>query len=161
MYYYIDGYNLIFSLIDSKRSLQTVRETLVHFLQKKFTKCKLSGTLVFDGSFKAGEESGHSYPSPPVVVFTPEGTSADEYIVDRIEQAKNRKLITVITNDRGLILHVKSAGANVQNNLDFIETLEKWSKKKKRSKTDPVDTQHNIDRLQKIFEERLKNNPDE
>jgi predicted RNA-binding protein with PIN domain len=155
LYYYIDGYNLIFSLIDSKESLQTLRYQVIHSLQKRFALRKISGTLVFDGAHRRDEESGLSYPSPLIVAYAPKGQTADNYIVEHLERAPNAKEITVVTNDRGLSLHARSAGAKVQPNDDFIAWL---YKKKKSTKTrDVKETPANIDRLLKIFEERLKN----
>lgn len=158
MYYLIDGYNLIFSLIESKDSLQTLRVKIIAALQKRFTVKKISGMLVFDGAHRRDEESGLTYSSPLIIAYAPKGQTADEYIVQQIQLAKNSKLITVITNDKGLARHAKSAGANVQGNDEFIEWLHK--KKKKTSKQEPKETQANIDRLLKIFEERMKNPED-
>lgn len=158
MYYLIDGYNLIFSLIESKDSLQTLRVKIIAALQKRFTVKKISGMLVFDGAHRRDEESGLTYSSPLIIAYAPKGQTADEYIVHQIELAKNSKLITVITNDKGLARHAKSAGANVQGNDEFIEWLHK--KKKKTSKVEPKETQANIDRLLKIFEDRMKNPED-
>ncbi len=155
MYYIIDGYNLIFSLIESKDSLQTIRVKIIAALQKRFSLKKISGMLVFDGAHRKDEESGLTYSSPLIIAYAPKGQTADEYIVHQIELAKNPKRVIVITNDKGLVRHARSAGANVQGNDEFIEWLHK--KKKKNNKLEPKETQQNIDRLMKIFEERLKN----
>ena len=154
MYYLLDGYNLIFSLIESKDSLQTLRNKIIHALQKQFARRKISGTLVFDGAHLRDEESGLSYPSPLIVAYTPKGQSADEYIVQCIEMAPNPKQMTVVSNDRGLARHAKSAGAKVELNDPFISWI--FKKKKRGDALEVKDTQQNIDRLLKIFEERLK-----
>jgi predicted RNA-binding protein with PIN domain len=154
MYYLIDGYNMIFSLIQSKDSLRTLRQKVIRDLQKQFARREISGTLVFDGAHKRDEESGLSYSSPLIIAYAPKGQTADEYIVEKIETSKNPKLITVITNDKGLRLHAKSAGAKAQFNEEFIQWLLK--RKKKGTQIEPKETQQNIDRLLKIFEERLK-----
>ncbi len=154
MIYLIDGYNLIFSLVESKGSLQALREKVIRYLQKKFATRKLQGVLVFDGAHQRGEESGLSYPSPLVVAYTPKGQSADEYIVEEIQLGKGKKQITVVTNDRGLKMHAKTAGANVLENGPFIAWL-----KKKKGKSEPKmikESPRNVDQLEKIFEERLK-----
>ncbi len=154
MYYLIDGYNLIFSLIDSKENLQTLRSKVIRALQKQFAKRKIEGTLVFDGAHRREEESGLSYSSPLIIAYAPKGQSADAYIVEQIETSLNPKQITVVTNDRGLARHAKSHGAHVQENQPFIQWLNK--RKKGAVKPEPKETQQNIDRLLKIFEERLK-----
>ncbi len=158
IYYYIDGYNFIFSLIESNETIQTLRQRVIHLLQKKFAQLKLSGTVVFDGSHKRGEESGLSYPSPLIVAYSPKGQSADEYIIEKIESAANPKTMTVVTNDRGLIRHVRSMGAKVQSNSEFIHSLLSRSKKRSEKKGMPSDSKQNIERLLKIFEERLMKN---
>lgn len=159
MYYLIDGYNLIFSLISSKESLKVLRQKIIRSLQKQFAIRNISGMLVFDGAHRRDEESGLSYSSPLIIAYAPKGQSADEYIVEQIHCADNPKQITVVTNDRGLGLHAKSAGAKVQGNELFIQWLQKRKKKGKTS--EPKESQQNIDRLLKIFEERLKNNEED
>ena len=71
MYYLVDGYNLIFSLILSKGSLQTLRHQLILTLKKQFAAKKIAGTLVFDGAHRKDEESGLSYPTPLIVTLCP------------------------------------------------------------------------------------------
>ena len=71
-----------------------------------------------------------------------------------IERARTPKEMIVITNDKGLAMHAKSAGAKVQANSAFIQWLQKRKKSEKAAA--PRETQQNIDRLLKIFEERLK-----
>lgn len=156
MVYLIDGYNLIFSLIKSKDSLQVMRQKVIRYLQKKFSARKISGMLVFDGAHRRDEESGLSYSSPLIVAYAPKGQSADEYIIEQIQIANNPKLITVITNDKGLMLHTKSTGAKAIGNTEFINWLK--NKKIKRETSEPKESAKNIDRLEKIFEERLKRN---
>lgn len=155
MYYLIDGYNLIFSLIDSKQSLQSIRQELISSLQKQFALKKMAGTLVFDGARIRGEESGLSYPSPLTVAYAPRGQTADSYILEQLELSRNPKEITVITNDKGLSLHARAAGAKIQGTKMFIAWL--YKKKKKDKTVEAKETPANIDRLLKIFEDRLKN----
>src|SRR6185312_915255 len=124
-------------------------------LQKQFGKLKISGTLVFDGAHRRGEESGLSYPSPLIVAYTHKGQSADEYIVEQIELLSNPKEVTVVTNDKGLGLHARSHGAKVWSNAEFIHWLKGRGQKKKAKAIEPKETKENIDRLLKVFEERL------
>lgn len=154
MIYLIDGYNLVFSLIKSKDSLQTMRQKVIQYLRKKFASKKITGILVFDGAHRRDEESGLSYSSPLTIAYAPKGQSADEYIVEQIRIVENPSQITVITNDRALGMHARSEGAKVMANKPFVE----WLKKKKRSSqtTEIKETPGNIERLEKIFEERLK-----
>ena len=155
MTYYIDGYNLIFSLIDRQETMESIRKKTIQFLQKKFELLNLQGTVVFDGDHRRDEESGLSYSSPLTIAYTPKGQSADEYIVEQIAASRRPKSAIVVTNDRGLIRHVRALGAQIQGNQEFIQTLFGRIKKRKKKKSEPVETQQNIDRLLKIFEERL------
>ncbi len=158
MHYVIDGYNLIFSIIESKESLQVLRKKIIRALQRLFAKKKLSGTLVFDGTHQRDEESGLSYPSPLIVAYAPKGQSADEYIVEWLERAASPKQTVVVTNDRGLARHAKAAGAKIQGTREFIQWLKK--RKKITSVKEPKETKQNINRLLKVFEERLKTEED-
>lgn len=148
--YLVDGYNLIFSLTDSKKKLQTLREEAILFLQKQFKLRKITGQLVFDGA----KEKEFSYPSPLIVVFAPKGQSADAYIVEQLEGAKHPKQMTVVTNDKGLARHAKSNGAKVLENEEFLHWLMK--KRVKTTVREPVESKHQFDRLLQIFEERFR-----
>lgn len=131
-----------------------MREKVTRYLQKKFAAKKISGTLVFDGAHRRGEESGLSYSSPLVIAYAPKGQSADEYIVEQIHTSKSPKQITVVTNDRGLTRHAMAAGAKAMDNDTFVHFLKK--KKQTEAKCEIKESATNIDRLEKIFEERLK-----
>lgn len=157
MYYLIDGYNFLFSLLDSKQSLAAQREKIIFFIKKQFTIFELSGSLIFDGSRCRDEESGISYPSPLEVVYTPKGQTADNYIIEKIESGKKQDQFTVVTNDRGLIANCRPLGAKIVSNRDLIRWLqEKNKKRKKTAKISIVETKQNIDRLLKAFEDKLK-----
>jgi predicted RNA-binding protein with PIN domain len=158
--YILDGYNLLFTLTESDHPLAKQRTKIILFLQKKFAALKMHGILVFDGRVRRGEESGRSYPSPLEVIYTPKGESADQFIIERIESSQNPREITVVSNDRGLIANARPLGAKTIANADFIEWL--LTRKKKTSSPKPhiADTKQNIDRLLKIFENRLKEEED-
>jgi predicted RNA-binding protein with PIN domain len=160
MYFYIDGYNLMFSLNGRSEKFPTLRTNLIRLLQRQFARFHLSGTLVFDGSHRRDEESGLSYPSPLIVAYTSKGESADSYIVHKLEEATHPKQHTVVTNDKGLHLHVQALGAKVLSNRDFIHWLEKRLEKRREKEVEPKDSKPNLDRLLKIFEERLKDSED-
>ena len=156
MHYLIDGYNVLFSL-ESSSDLQLQRTELTEFLTKKFSRLKLSGFIIFDGSHKRDEESGRNYGSPLEIVFSPKGQTADCYIVEHVEFAKNSKEITVITNDSGLKRRVRALGAQVKQTAPFIRFLEKKTHMKKEEKGSLEESPRELKRLLKIFEERLDN----
>jgi predicted RNA-binding protein with PIN domain len=157
MFYYIDGYNLIFTLVDSKHPLSHQRKKIIQILQTQFASLQLKGMIVFDGSHKRDEESGLSYANPLDIAYTPKGQTADEYIVEKLQWESKRHLITVVSNDRGLLRHAQELGGKTQSNESFINYLKKRKSKNKKQKFELKETQKNIDRLLKIFEERLNN----
>lgn len=156
MIYYIDGYNLIFTLTDSQHPLSHQRKKIVRFLQKEFALLGLNGTIVFDGSHRRGEESGLSYASPLEIAYAPSGQTADAYIIEKLEWEKKPHLITVVSNDRGLVRNARSLGAKTQSNDSFIHSLKKRQPKKKEKEIELKETQRNLERLLKIFEDRLR-----
>ncbi len=158
--YFLDGYNLLFSLVESDRPLREQRQKIILYLQKRFASLKMAGILVFDGRVRRGEESGRSYPSPLEVIYTPKGQSADAYIEERIIASKNPRLSTVVTNDRALIANIRSHGAKAMGNAKFIDMLLKRRKKGGGAKPDIVDTKQNIQRLLSIFERKLDEEAD-
>jgi len=157
MYFLIDGYNLLFSWMEQKESIEKKRGLLVSWIQREFKRMNLKGIIVFDGSHRQEEESGLSYPSPMELAFTPKGQSADENILERVEAIKNRKNAIVVTNDRGLTRQASAFGAKVMTNSEFLDWLHKRATKKKAKDRRPAqETAYQIERLTKIFEERLK-----
>jgi predicted RNA-binding protein with PIN domain len=156
LYYYIDGYNLLFHCVEPGRSLQQQRGALVRWLQLAFTRAGWAGTLVFDGTHRRDEESGRSYPSPLEVAFAPRGQTADAYIIEAIETARHRRPITVISNDRALRRNAQSYGVKAQPIASFLRLLEAKIRKDPPSKGVSKETPYQMQRLQKIFEERLR-----
>ncbi len=153
MIYLIDGYNLLFSSIQTSNDFRSQREDLIFYLQKNFASKALSGLLIFDGSHKRDEESGRNYQSPLEIIYTPKGQTADCFILEKIELTKNRKAITVITNDAGLKRQARAFGAHVQGSDAFIEWIQKKTPtKEKEFKESPK----NIEKLLKIFEDRFR-----
>jgi predicted RNA-binding protein with PIN domain len=156
VYYFLDGYNLLFSCLENEKTLRTQRQNLIRWIQRSFASLNLSGTLVFDGAHRREEESGFSYPSPLEVVYTPKGQSADSFIVEQLGSLKSCKCVTVITNDTGLRRHAQSAGAKTQSNEAFLQWLLKKERKNTKKPKALKETDFQIQRLTEIFEERMK-----
>lgn len=135
------------------------REKAIAFLQRKFKIHHMKGVLVFDGKIRRDEESGRNYAAPLEICYTPYGESADAYILHYLEKEKKRGCITVVTNDRGIIANAHSLGAKTMSPAELMQRLSKPGKKMKLPPKEISESQKNRDRLQKIFEERLKENP--
>jgi predicted RNA-binding protein with PIN domain len=153
MYYYIDGYNFLFRFIEEKKQFAQLREQLVRHLQISFKKLRWQGTIVFDGAYHRNEDSGRSYASPLVITYAPKGESADAYITEQIEYHKTPSQCVVVTNDRSLQMHVKSAGAAVMTVDQFTKKMNRNMVKPEEDKKQTKDTSINIERLRKIFED--------
>lgn len=154
--YLLDGYNLLFTLTESDHPLSDQRQRMVRFLQKRFAALKLEGIVVFDGKVRHHEESGRSYPSPLEIVYTQKGQSADAFIIEKLELSNKARQITVVTNDKGLIANVRSYGAKLLKNEEFIKKILIKKKNSTETKVDIADSKKNIERLQAIFEKKLK-----
>jgi predicted RNA-binding protein with PIN domain len=90
------------------------------------------------------------------LAFTPKGQSADENILERVEALKNRKSATVVTNDLGLKRQAGAFGAKTMSNDEFLDWLLKRAAKRKRKQATTKESPQEIERLTKIFEQRLK-----
>lgn len=159
MHYYIDGYNLLFYLSSAlKCDLRKKRSALIAAFNEKIAHFSEEITLVFDGADLPYKDYVRGHVHLIEVVYTHEGLSADQYIVDRAYEESGKKQITVVSRDRELIRLAKGAGAHTMSLREFMALLEKKEKKQLRKKTtckDIQDTTQNIARLEKIFTERL------
>ena len=119
VHFILDGYNVIqrvSALVSPK--LETSRDNLIKFI----TKARPQGspnnpvTIVFDGQSGLGERLNVTGVQ---VVFSSDD-SADEEIKRIVAEAKNRKNITVVTDDRAIQYYVRALGANVVSVYDFF-----------------------------------------
>jgi predicted RNA-binding protein with PIN domain len=161
MYFLIDGYNLLFRLHESKKSLQFQRQTIIRSLQKEFKCLHLEGTIVFDGRHRQDEQSGLSYHSPLIIAYSHKGQTADQAIIEKLETASVPSQITVVTDDKFLATTARGLKARTLGLQAFIVLLEKKQAKKRLKREETLDerpfkeTQRNMERLLKEFEARL------
>ncbi len=164
MLYFIDGYNLLFRMFHSQDKLEKQRNIIISFLIKRITSLKGEVYLIFDGKYKNDEFEGRDYFDALNVIYTPKGQTADNYIIDRAEYSQQTSQITVISSDKALTGKCKALGCITQSIDAFLNQLLKKQKKPLPAFEiqDPFsDTRHNIERLQKIFEKKLKEQPDD
>lgn len=133
---------------------------MIQYFQNLFSILELDGFLIFDGSHKTDEQSGKVYKSPLEITYTPKGQTADCYILEMISHQKNKKSITLITNDSGLKRQARSYGVKVISCEDFIVFLEK-KKKPTNSVKEAKDSPHQIQRLLQIFEKKFQDKNDD
>jgi predicted RNA-binding protein with PIN domain len=155
--YIIDGYNLLFRVSKSQKSLQKKREEFLLELDDEMAESKMRATIIFDGANDPIPGISKMTLDALEVIYTSEGLSADEYILEHLLTTR-RKEQTVVTQDRALGKLARELGANTLGIQEFLDLLLK--KRKRECKTDLHKTSHDgereISRLLRIFEERLK-----
>ncbi|NGX28783.1 MAG: hypothetical protein K940chlam1_00970 [Candidatus Anoxychlamydiales bacterium] len=161
MLYLIDGYNLLFRFFHSEKKLETQRNLAIKFLQEKTSLLKINAHLIFDAHNQDIETPSFTSSKTLKIIYTPKGQTADDYILERIFLSKTPSQIMVITSDRSLQNKAKDLNARTQSIDDFIDQLylnETKAKKAHRKLEEETlqDTKYDIQRLLKIFEEKLK-----
>ncbi|MDR0977805.1 MAG: NYN domain-containing protein [Endomicrobium sp.] len=127
MHYLIDGYNVINSNDKFYAStLNDRRKKLIDFIQL----CRPHGsinnhaTVVFDFKLKypcglSGYEKFHV--GDIEIIFSNGILSADDIIVELVDESQNPYEITVITNDKGLCRRISASGARHKNVEVFLD----------------------------------------
>ena len=157
MYFLIDGYNLLFRIHGaSGQSLEKRRESLIETLNQELVSFKGNISVVFDSSEQIRDFPQSAKLKNLDVVYAPKGQTADAYIIELAEQCRSPKMVTVVTSDGGLARQCQHIGTQTVSIEEFIAYVIK--KRKKSPKDKPVYKESNaeIERLIKIFEEKLK-----
>ena len=161
IHYYVDGYNLLFHLYnrstETSISLQKKRDYLLFFIQKQLLATNLFVIIVFDAASQERTTPSVTDIKTCEIIFTPQGQSADDFILEKISFSS--KQTTVVTSDKKLALSCKEFGANILSIEEFLSFLSKKKNKKRESSYEikqQEETSFHMERLQKIFEKRLK-----
>lgn len=161
MHFLVDGYNLLFRVIKGKKSLESKRDLLLSFLNEQADAFHLQLTVIFDAAVDKHQEFSRHHRKHLEIIYTSAKQSADECILTLLEETRKPHGYMVITSDRELKSRAKALGANTQTIDEFLTELSGKTKKKqkKRQEAQQVtvkDSPQNIERLRKIFEERLR-----
>lgn len=132
MHYLIDGYNMLFRLMHADHDLQTKREHIIYDLNKKVSLLKWDASVVFDATFQMGPDSRSHYNSLEIL-FTAEGETADEFILNELKSSSNPRLETVVTSDKTLAWHARRRHAQTESIEEFVFRLNKLYKNKLKS----------------------------
>ncbi len=156
MHYIVDGYNLLFRLVKAPRPLQRTRERFLKTLDDEVAEAQINVIIIFDSAEKKLAGVSRRHLEAVEVIFTSEGLSADEYILEKICNSKQPKQQTVVSADRELLRKAKQLGAAPMNFADFFALL---LKRKARHQNRDLqrafaDSSTNIARLLEIFENR-------
>ncbi len=160
MHYIIDGYNLLFKTGEKIHPLQNSRQNIIDILGDLAENLKFHLSIVFDSSIEESSLFPSSYQKSGLeVIYSPRGSSADDYIVELLTVTKTVKNTTVITSDRELSMKCKQEGAKTLKIEDFFDLLIKRQRalknKTKEHKPEYQETESNFNRLLKIFENRF------
>jgi predicted RNA-binding protein with PIN domain len=127
--YILDGYNLLPQMLGSNLAkLEDQRRYLVRFIEQHQPQGSLknSVTIVFDGNL---ESYGRMASSAAQIIFS-QGDSADDRIKKIVAQAKNRKNIVVVTDDRAVQYAIRALGAKACCVKDFLSQGKNTGRKK-------------------------------
>lgn len=135
MEYLIDGYNVIkFSEMFSGRDLESSRNKLIDFILKYNPQGKNSVTVVFDcKSSNPYESDGYTITTIKGIktVFSEGQKSADDVIVDYVENSRKPYNIVVVTNDKGIFRRIGGKGTKKMSVSEFIYNRAKEQKQTK------------------------------
>lgn len=133
MHYFIDGYNLLFRLMHAHDNLQSQRESIIYDLNKKISLVKLEVSIVFDSAFQMGDRTRTHF-NELEILFTAQGETADEYILDEIKNLEHPQQETVVTSDKQLAWKVRHHSAHTESVEEFMQWLNKAYKNKLRQR---------------------------
>ena len=132
---------------------------LLMALNESITLLKYQATLVFDGREKDPPEALRRNLDSLAMIYTPYHQTADDYILEMIADAANPAHEVVVSSDRELLRKAQQRGAGGLTVEAFLSRLVK-KKQKKRSPESTArvfqETSSELQRLLKIFEDRLK-----
>jgi hypothetical protein len=156
MHYWIDGYNLLFRITKNYRAMKQNERKLLAALNRSVTDRKYQVTVVFDGREKDPPEALRRNLDSLALIYTPHHQTADDYILEAIGDAAHPAHEVVVSSDLELLRKAKQRGAKVLTIEEFLSQLVR--KKGKRRSPEKVfqETSSELQRLLKIFEERLQ-----
>ena len=156
-HYLIDGYNLLFWLLRGESPfLRKNRERAIAQLADLFEFLPFRITLVFD-SHKEREHSplpGHFRYLE--IIYTDRDQSADDYILQMIATSPKPQQIILITSDRELASQARARGARVEDRSHLFSLIKRKKGGEEPSEEMPVDSRREIQRLLRIFKEKLE-----
>ncbi len=161
MQYWIDGYNLLFRLTHLKGSLEEKRTKLILELNAFAKASDLSFTLLFDAAHREESLAGRSHYDALEIIYTSSQKTADAYIVEKLESVRRPSDVCVVSSDKGLTSQVRAIGGQTLSLSEFCLFLSKKRVKKRAvGLLECSDSPREIERLRKIFEDKLRNPKD-
>jgi uncharacterized protein len=120
--YLVDGHNLIGRIPDLSLADPDDEQKLVGRLHVLAQRTRQAITVVFDPGLGYVPPQAGAYRDVKVI-FAPAGSTADDLIVRKVRQARDKRQLTVITSDRDLATIVRREGCQVMRSEDFASLL--------------------------------------
>ena len=117
--YLLDGYNIIHQMPGSNLAkLEDQRWHLIRFIEQYQPQGSVKNlvTIIFDGKL---ESFGRMASSAAQIIFS-QGESADDRIKKIVAQAKNKKNIIVVSDDRDVQYATRALGAKAISVMAFL-----------------------------------------
>ncbi len=130
--------------------------SLLQKLYLTMTQLNSPMTVVFDGREVDPPEALRKNMKAMNIVYTPTRQTADDYILEMLEHAKNPAQETVISSDRDLLRKAKQKGARTQTIEEFLKTI---NKKKSDSYEEQKQAQESTLEFQRLLKIFSKNQP--
>jgi predicted RNA-binding protein with PIN domain len=116
----LDGYNLLFRMPGLKGTLEQRRERLLLTIRERFPLREI--TIVFDGRLPPPDHT-RQHRGCVEVIYTPEGMTADSWIIDKLHTTLHPQRYLVVTGDRALARMAAASGARVERPDRWLRDL--------------------------------------
>lgn len=124
----------MFRLSTVRDDLSRFRQQFIEELNAKIHLLDLDITIVFDAQYQPGESSRSHYKNLEIL-FTDEGETADDRILEEIKGEKYQaSRVTVVTSDKKLAWYARRCSAKTESAEDFIAWLNKRFKNRLRQR---------------------------
>jgi predicted RNA-binding protein with PIN domain len=144
MYYYIDGYNLLFRFYDVDTSdFQSRREELIDDLTENLLSRNIQGTIVFDSMYKEGGSS-RSHRGDIEIIYTAFGETADDKLTKILSETDVPRQTILITSDKLLAWRARRLGVRTESADQFMQWIRKPIGKKNKKKSAPKKTEPKV-----------------
>ena len=152
----IDGYNVLHQIesykIKLNNELESARRQLVHDLKIYRASKKVEILIVFDGSAEIPIPTNRMSEGGVEIIFSRAPLKADPVIMKIIKSENRKKRITVVTNDREIIVYAKKAGSNRISPQEFYQRIKTHSKESDiQNKINHDMTPEELEEWKKIF----------
>jgi predicted RNA-binding protein with PIN domain len=139
MHYLVDGYNLLFQTawMRHEDNLEAARRRLIVELDSYAELLSLSISVVFDAPFRT-EALAFGHFNKLKIIFTSRGQTADQFLIEWVQDLLPAKNVTVVTSDKPLTRHIRAFGVKVESVTDFLSKLKKRKQNKQRQKQEKI-----------------------